>query len=343
MSNITSSSFTLLSPAPYLPLSERSGNLPFTLTNDYMFKAVFQTDNSALRALLCSLLDLTDEDILTIVITNALVLGATIESKDTILDLHLILNSRQIIDIEMQLRNEKNWPERSLYYLCSSFNNLETGENYLNVSPAHHIGILGFGLPNLQKQFYSHYYMSNETTHEIFYDKFRLSILNLTQTELATEHDRRAGLTRWAAAFKATTWEEYQMLAEEDSIFEKVSDALYLLSQHPEVARQCRRMQEAEAVRKYREEMDRQQAAELERKAAEIEQKSAEIKQKSAEIEQKDTELKQKDTEIEQKAAVIEQKDTELKQKDTEIEQQANEIERLKAEIKRLTAEGLSQ
>ena len=38
------------------------------------------------------------------------------------------------------------------------------------------------------------------------------------------------------------------MLAAEDSIFEKVSDALYLLSENREIAEQCIRMQEAAAT-----------------------------------------------------------------------------------------------
>ncbi|MDE5819622.1 MAG: Rpn family recombination-promoting nuclease/putative transposase, partial [Lachnospiraceae bacterium] len=241
---------TLLPPSPYLPLSERSGKLSFPLTNDYMFKVVLQTDETILCALLCSLLDLMPGDIHSIVITNPFVPGATIEEKDTILDIRLILNGDRLINLEMQIKNEGDWPERSLCYLCRAFDNLEKGAPYLNVTPAHHIGILNFSLPHVQKQFYSHYLMINEKTHEIFSDKLRLSILNLTQTALATEHDRHAGLTRWAAAFKATTWEEYQMLAEEDVLFQKVSDALYLLSQNREIAEQCRRVQEAEARRK---------------------------------------------------------------------------------------------
>ena len=192
----TTSFLTLQSPSSYLPLSGRSGKLPFPLTNDYMFKTVFQSDETVLRALLCSLLDLDPRDIRAITITNAIVPGAAIHSKDTVLDIRLVLNGSRLINLEMQIRNEQNWPERSLCYLCRDFNNLEKGAPYQSVKPAHHIGILNFSLPHLQKQFYGHYFMINETTHEIFSDKLCLSVLALTQTTLATEHDRRSGLTR---------------------------------------------------------------------------------------------------------------------------------------------------
>ena len=315
---------TLLPPSPYLPLSDRSGKLPFTLTNDYMFKVAFQMDEAILRSLLCSLLDLTPAEIRSIVIKNTLVPGATIEDKDTILDIRLILNNNSLINLEMQIKNEGNWPERSLCYLCRAFDNLDKGAPYLDVMPAHHIGILNFSLPHVQKQFYSHYYMINETTQEIFSDKLRLSVLNLTQTALATEHDRQSGLTRWAAAFKATTWEEFQMLAEEDDLFQKVSDALYLLSENREVAEQCRRMQEAEARRKHWEKLEEKytalEKAYAEKKSALAEQESALAKQESILAEQE---------------SILAKQESALAEKDSALAAKEAEVEQLKAQLRR--------
>lgn len=279
---------TLLPPTPYLSLSDRRGKLPFPLTNDYLFKVVFQTDETILCALLCSLLDLMPKDIHSIVITNPFVLGATAADKDTVLDIRLVLNNDSLINLEMQIKNERDWPERSLCYLCRAFDNLGKGASYLDVKPAHHIGILNFNLPHVQKQFYSHYFMINETTQERFSDKLRLSVLNLTQTALATEHDRRVGLTRWAAAFKATTWEDYQMLAKEDALFQKVSDALYLISENRELAEQCRRMQEAEARQAYWQGLQ----AQLDAKNHALAEKDSALAEKEAELEQLRTQLR---------------------------------------------------
>lgn len=49
-----------------------------------------------------------------------------------------------IINIEMQVLRRSFWNDRSLLYLCSTFNNLEKGEGYTEVKPAYHIGILDF-------------------------------------------------------------------------------------------------------------------------------------------------------------------------------------------------------
>ena len=47
-----------------------SGNIPYRMTNDYMFRAILQTNNFALKGLICSLLHLSEEEIISVTITN---------------------------------------------------------------------------------------------------------------------------------------------------------------------------------------------------------------------------------------------------------------------------------
>lgn len=47
-----------------------------------------------------------------------------IDAKTFILDIFIQLNNNQRINLEMQVKNEKNWPDRSLSYLCRAFDNL---------------------------------------------------------------------------------------------------------------------------------------------------------------------------------------------------------------------------
>ncbi len=236
-------------PDSYIPLSKRTGKLTFTLTNDYVFRTVLQQDRRILHALLCSLLGFDSSDIRSADITNPIQLGSVTDAKDTVLDVKLLLNSDRVINLEMQVRDQKDWPERSLTYLCRSFDNLKTGDDYTKVLSTHHIGILNFSLPRQRKQFYSHYYITNEETQERFSDKFRLSVLDLTQTALATDYDRQCGLDLWAAAFNAATWEEFKMLSEKDPLYEKVAEAVYIYTTHKELADQIRRKNELEAER----------------------------------------------------------------------------------------------
>ncbi|MBQ9136565.1 MAG: PD-(D/E)XK nuclease family transposase, partial [Lachnospiraceae bacterium] len=62
------------------------------------------------------------------------------------LDVKVLLNNDTIINLEMQVVNEHDWPERSLSYLCRSFDNLNQGEPYRNVKSVVQIGLLDFTL-----------------------------------------------------------------------------------------------------------------------------------------------------------------------------------------------------
>lgn len=84
------------------------------------------------------------EEIAEIRILNPIEIGDVIEEKKMILDLKLELNDSRILDIEMQVIDEGNWSERSLAYLCRAFDQLEMGEDYMEVKKTIHIGILDF-------------------------------------------------------------------------------------------------------------------------------------------------------------------------------------------------------
>ena len=73
-----------LLPTSYLPTSylDATGNIDYGMTNDYMFRAILQENTVALTGLLCSLLHLNPKDIISVEITNPILLGNKIDSKD---------------------------------------------------------------------------------------------------------------------------------------------------------------------------------------------------------------------------------------------------------------------
>ena len=91
------------------------------MTNDYLFRALLQRNNKVLKALICSLLHLNISDVESVRITNPIEMGKAITAKEFILDIRVELNKNTIINLEMQVINEGNWPERSLCYLSRSF------------------------------------------------------------------------------------------------------------------------------------------------------------------------------------------------------------------------------
>lgn len=135
-----------------------AGKLRYPLTNDFMFKAVLQRNQTALKGLLCALLDMQMGEIAAVRILNPIEIGDMIDEKKMMLDLKLELNDSRILDIEMQVVDEGNWSERSLTYLCRAFDQLEKGENYLEVKETIHIGILDFTPQGFPEKLYLEYF-----------------------------------------------------------------------------------------------------------------------------------------------------------------------------------------
>jgi predicted transposase/invertase (TIGR01784 family) len=95
-----------------------------------MFRVVLQKNEFVLRGLIGSLLHLDPDDIKSIRITNPIKLGEQIDNKTFILDIEIELNDDTLLNLEMQVVNPGNWPDRSLSYLCRSYDQLFHGEDY---------------------------------------------------------------------------------------------------------------------------------------------------------------------------------------------------------------------
>ena len=259
----------------------QNGRVPYTMKNDYLFRAVLQTNEAVLKGLICSLLHLDPDTVSSVSIENPIELGKAIDDKDFYLDTKICLNNSVIINLEMQVLNEGDWPERSLSYLCRTFDSLTRGSSYLNVKPAIHIGFLDFNLFKEHPEFYATYRLLNIKDQHLYSDKFQLSVVNLTQTALATEEDKNYQIDYWGLLFKATTWEEIRMLAEQNKAIQEASETIYRLSREEEIRLQC----------EAREDYYRRQ------KDVHIHYGN-ELKKKDEEIQKKDMEINKKDTEI---------------------------------------------
>lgn len=216
-----------------------TGPLTIPMTNDYLFRALLQRNNYVLKGLICSLLQLSPQAIHSVVINNPILLGESIDDKTFFLDISVTLNDDTLINLEMQVINEYNWPERSLSYLCRTFDNLNSGAEYTTVKSAIQIGLLDFTLFPEHPEFYSTYQFMNVKNHTIYSDKLRLSVLNLTRIDLASEEDLIYHIDYWASLFKATTWEELKMLAEQNEFIANASSTVYQLSQDEMIRLQC--------------------------------------------------------------------------------------------------------
>lgn len=173
-------------PVTSFSLHNAHGSIPYTMTNDYMFRAVLQSNNKVLRGLVRSLLHLKEDEIISVKITNPIILGDSIEKKEFRLDINVVLNNHTLINLEMQVANQLNWNDRSLLYLCRSFDSLHRGEDYKVTLPVIHIGFLDYTLFKECPEFYATYKLMNVKTYQIYNDNFTLCVVDLSKTTDAT-------------------------------------------------------------------------------------------------------------------------------------------------------------
>ena len=221
-----------------------TGVIPYTFLNDYMFRVILQKHKNVLRSIVCACLKLETEAVQDIVVQNPIELGEAIDDKTFILDIHVLLNNNMIINLEMQVLDLKDWPERSLSYLARSYDNVAKGDEYINVKPVYHIGFLNYTLFPEYPEFFAKYRMMNLKNHHVYTTKFNLYVVDLTQIELATEEDRESGLVYWTKIFKAKTWEELRQMAERNQELQEATEALYVYNQDEIVKEQCRARQD---------------------------------------------------------------------------------------------------
>ena len=227
-----------------------SGDIGYNMTNNYMFRYILQKNKKVLKGLICSLLHLRPEEILKVEITNPINLAGNLTGKEFILDINVMLNDNTQINLEMQVANEYNWPERSLSYLCRSFDQLYRGQKYEEVLPVIHIGFLDFTLHPHEPEFYATYQMLNVKNHLVYSDKFILSVVNLNQIELATKEDKEYQIDYWARIFKAKTWEEIKMFAKDNEYLQEAAESLYVANADEIVRQQCRAREDAERLQR---------------------------------------------------------------------------------------------
>lgn len=195
---------------------QKTGEIPVPLTNDYLFRALCQEDRQALQSLICSILRWEKDEIVSAKVTNPILIGKAIDDKEFILDVHVELNNKIALNLEMQVMNYGDWPERSLQYLCRRFDQLHRGDEYEKAKTAIHIGILCFDPMKGKSSLCESYRLMSERTHLLYTDRFQLYTLCLPQMEKASEEDLRYHTDKWAQYFTAKTWEDLKMLAEED-------------------------------------------------------------------------------------------------------------------------------
>lgn len=262
-------------------LLSAAGKIDFPMTNDYMFRSVLQSNNYALTGFISALLRIPPEQISSAEIINPIILGEACSDKEFRLDINVVLNDRTIINLEMQVSPYSDWVERSLVYLCRNFDMLSHGEDYSETKVVIHISILDFTLFKEAPEFYSCNRFMNTRTHQIYSGKLALNVLDLTQIELATDKDKAWKLDYWARLFKAATWEEIRMIAQNNAYLTETSNSIFRMNADDIARKRCLDREEYyRDINRWRQQIAQQEKA--------IAQQEKAIAEKNAALQEKD-------------------------------------------------------
>lgn len=219
------------------------GAVRYRLTNDYMFRAVMQKNKNVLKHLICAIIGIEADTVTDLDICNPIELGEEMNRKTCILDIKVLLNNSQYINIEMQVVKQNYWKERSLTYLCRTYNNLDEGQDYDEAIPAIQISILDFDLFENVEELLSKYYLINENPeyHNRYSDDLGIYVLNLRQiqNERVIQRENHSELYQWAKLFQAESWEELCMLSEKNEIIDECVYTMAQLTEDEKIRMQC--------------------------------------------------------------------------------------------------------
>ena len=129
-------------------------------------------------------------------------------------------------------------------------------------------------------EFYATYMMTNIKNQRIYSSKLRLSVLDLTHIDLATEEDRKYRIDYWASLFKATTWEEIKMLAQKDGMIKEATDTIIQLTRDEQIRQRC----EARADYLRWQKIEENYKKELEEKNKQLESKSQQLESQNQQL-----------------------------------------------------------
>ncbi|MCL2201663.1 MAG: Rpn family recombination-promoting nuclease/putative transposase [Oscillospiraceae bacterium] len=209
--------------------------LKHKLTNDILFKMMFIYNQDLLKQLVASLLNLDYRTLKHFTVTNQEIPPEEIGQKFCRLDINMNVNGN-FINLEIQVRDEGNYPERSLYYMARVLSsNLSTGEDFKEIPQVIMINILDFSLFPNQSRIHSEFQMLEVTSHEPLTDKAAIHFFELPKLTKEIIYD--SGQQIWLRLINAKTEEDLAAIeALGVPIMKKAIKAYRRVSTSPEYA-----------------------------------------------------------------------------------------------------------
>jgi predicted transposase/invertase (TIGR01784 family) len=204
--------------------------------NDFVFKKLFgeQSDKDLLIGFLNSILSVKIEDI---EIKEEKLEREKLEDKQGILDIKAVTDKGEKINIEVQLINQYNMIERTLFYWSKLYTEgFQAKQNFKELKKTITINILGFSMLETV-HFHSSYHLYEDETKHLLTDLLEIHFIELPKFK-KIEFDLHNPLHRWLLFLQEDVsepiLEEITMM---DNLIKKAEEKLTYLSLNDEMRR----------------------------------------------------------------------------------------------------------
>jgi predicted transposase/invertase (TIGR01784 family) len=184
---------------------------PLSPRNDFVFRKIFGENMPVLADFLKTVLDLPDDDYQGLVVLDPNLRADNIGDKYCVLDIKLHTKSRDVIDIEIQVKyQEFIWKRIQFYTSKMLVEQAKTGERYESFPRAITILIADFVLIKENGVVHNRFRLYDENTKARFPDSMEINVLEIPKVR---ENDG-SRLSNWLRFFAATTEEDFMAVSQ---------------------------------------------------------------------------------------------------------------------------------
>ena len=208
---------------------------------DIIFKKLFTENKDMLHSFVASMLDVPQESISDIVITNPELPPETLAGKFSRLDLSLKVDDR-LVNVEIQVKNDTDYRDRTLFYWAKLYSSeLKSGEEYSELKQTITINIINFNMFG-GDDYHTEIAAMIKGTGEVFSDKFSIHFFELKKVGKKPDPENSRKL--WLQFINADSEEDLEMISRTNvPIMQKAVNVIYDMSEDTKI-REIARLRE---------------------------------------------------------------------------------------------------
>lgn len=208
---------------------------------DIIFKKFFTENEDLLYSFVASMLDIPQNSISEIKITNPELPPETLSGKFSRLDLNMKVDDR-LVNVEIQVKNDTDYRDRTLFYWAKLYSSeLKSGEDYSELKQTITINIINFNMFG-KSDYHTEIAAVIKDTGEVFSDKFCIHFFELKKVgKKPNPHNSRE---LWLQFINADSEEDYEMINKTSvPIMQKAVRVIYDMSEDTKI-REAARLRE---------------------------------------------------------------------------------------------------